>query len=334
MKGVGILGAGSWGLALSLLLSRKGLEIALWEPDLEASALLGRRKERPDKLPGVKIPPQVEVSSCLDEVVSGREFILFTLPSHYLRDVSQKLKCSYLSESIFISGTKGIENESLMTMSQVLREELRVPAERIAVLSGPSHAEEVARSMPTTVVSGSLSLATAQRVQKLFITPEFRVYTSPDVIGVELGGALKNIIAIAAGICDGLGLGDNTKGALLTRGLAEMIRLGKKMGAKPVTFSGLSGIGDLVTTCTSKYSRNRFVGEKIGEGEKLDQILNGMTMVAEGVKTTQSAYYLSQRYGVEMPITKQMYEVLFNGKSPKVALLELMTREPKAEVWD
>jgi len=334
MKGVGILGAGSWGLALSLLLSRKGLEIALWEPDLEASALLSRRKERPDKLPGVKIPPQVEVSSCLDEVVSGREFILFTLPSHYLRDVSQKLKCLSLSESIFISGTKGIENESLMTMSQVLREELRVPAERIAVLSGPSHAEEVARSMPTTVVSGSLSLVTAQRVQKLFITPEFRVYTSPDVIGVELGGALKNIIAIAAGICDGLGLGDNTKGALLTRGLAEMIRLGKKMGAKPVTFSGLSGIGDLVATCTSKYSRNRFVGEKIGEGEKLDHILNGMTMVAEGVKTTQSAYYLSQRYRVEMPITRQMYEVLFNGKSPKVALLELMTREPKAEVWD
>jgi len=171
-------------------------------------------------------------------------------------------------------------------------------------------------------------------VQELFFTPDFRVYTNSDVLGVELGGALKNIIAIAAGICDGLKLGDNTKGALLTRGLAEMVRLGKRMGANPITFSGLSGVGDLITTCTSKFSRNRFVGEKIGEGKKLTQILEEMTMVAEGVKTTHSAYNLSQKYGVEMPITKQMYRVLFEDKSPKDALFELMTREPKAEIWD
>jgi len=334
MKGIGILGAGSWGLALSRLLSRKGLKVAVWESDPQASALLDRKRERPEKLPGVKIPSQVEISSSLSEVVSGREFILFTLPSHCLRVVSKKLSDIPLSGPILVSGTKGIENESLMTMSQILREELRVSPERIAVISGPSHAEEVARGIPTTVVSASQSLATARRVLELFITPDFRVYTNPDVLGVELGGALKNIIAIAAGICDGLKLGDNTKGALLTRGLAEMVRLGKKMGANPVTFSGLSGIGDLITTCTSKFSRNRFVGEKIGEGKRLNEVLEGMTMVAEGVKTTHSAYNLSQRYGVEMPITKQMYEVLFKGKSPKVALLELMTREPKAEVWD
>ena len=334
MKGVGVLGAGSWGLALSLLLSRKGLGVTVWEFDPQAASLLVSRRERPEKLPGVKIPPQVKVSTSLREVVGGKEFLVFTLPSHCLRDVAERLDGLLPSGAILVSGTKGIENRSLMTMSQILREELGVSPGRIAVISGPSHAEEVARRIPTTVVSASPSLATARRVQELFFTPDFRVYTNPDVLGVELGGALKNIIAIAAGICDGLKLGDNTKGALLTRGLAEMVRLGKRMGANPITFSGLSGIGDLITTCTSKFSRNRFVGEKIGEGKKLTQILEEMTMVAEGVKTTHSAYNLSQKYGVEMPITRQMYGVLFEDKSPKDALFELMTREPKAEIWD
>ncbi len=333
MKGIGILGAGSWGLALSLLLHHKGLEVAVWEPDPQAFALLEKKRERPEKLPGVQIPSPVKLSSSLRAVVDGREFILFALPSHHLREVSQKLKNIPLSQPVLISGTKGIENESLMTMSQVLREELGASPEKIAVISGPSHAEEVAKGVPTTMVSASQSLATAQRVQQLLLTSDFRIYTSPDVLGVELGGALKNIIAIAAGICDGLGLGDNTKGALLTRGLAEMVRLGKRMGANPVTFSGLSGVGDLITTCMSRFSRNRFVGEQIGRGKGLNEILDGMSMVAEGVKTTRSAYNLSRKYGVEMPITKQMYEVLFMGKSPKIALLELMTREPKAEVW-
>ncbi len=334
MRGVAILGAGSWGLALSLLLNHKGLHVGVWESDPNASALLAKERERAEKLPGVKIPPEVEINSSLKKIIEGKEYIVFALPSHCLRDVARKLKGLLPPGPILISGTKGIENESLMTMSQILEDELRVPSKRIAVLSGPSHAEEVARGIPTTVVSASQSLATAQKVQELFFTPNFRVYTNPDVLGVELGGALKNIIAIATGICDGLGLGDNTKGALLTRGLAEMVRLGKRMGANPVTFSGLSGVGDLITTCTSRFSRNRFVGEKIGKGEKLNEILGEMTMVAEGVKTTGSAYNLSHKYGVEMPITEQMYEVLFKGKEPKVALLELMSREPKAEIWD
>jgi glycerol-3-phosphate dehydrogenase (NAD(P)+) len=239
-----------------------------------------------------------------------------------------------LNDLIIVNLAKGIENDTLCRMSEVLKEELPSNLhDKIVTLSGPSHAEEVSRKIPTTVVVAGFQEGIAKKIQQTFMNPYFRVYTNSDIIGVELGGSLKNVIAIASGICDGMGLGDNSRGALITRGLAEITRLGEKLGAKRETFAGLSGLGDLVTTCISKYSRNRFVGEQIGKGKTLDQILKEMTMVAEGIKTTKSAYHLSIRYKVEMPITEQVYRVLFEDKQPQQAIAELMTRDPKSEIW-
>lgn len=334
MSRISILGAGSWGIALSVLLTDNSHHVALWEVDSDQAGRLEKEREDKQKLPGIKIPTQVKITTDLDEAVLDRDLLALALPSHVVREVARKLSKITLSQPLILNLAKGIETQSLCRMSEVLKQELPEKLHNnICTLSGPSHAEEVSRKIATSVVVAGFKEETAQRAQQIFMNSYFRVYTNSDLVGVELGGSLKNIIAIASGICDGLGLGDNTKGALLTRGLAEMMRLAEKLGAKSSTLAGLSGMGDLITTCISKYSRNRFVGERIGKGKTLDEVLEGMVMVAEGIKTTESAYKLSQKYQVEMPITEQMYKILFGNKNPKAAVLDLMKRDPKSEIW-
>lgn len=335
MKKIAILGAGSWGIAVSVLINQNGYDVALWEYFEADCRKIQKLREQPDKLPGIKIPDAVIITNDIKQAIADAQAIILTIPSQVLRP-AVRLASPFMSSNVefIVNLAKGIENNTLNRMSEVLLQELpQVFCDKIATLSGPSHAEEVSRNMPTTVVAASENINTAKAVQQAFSNDSFRVYTSFDLIGVELGGSLKNVIAIAAGIVYGLGLGDNTIGALITRGLAEIVRLGQKMGADPLTFSGLSGIGDLITTCTSRHSRNRYVGEQLGRGRQLAEILGSMTMVAEGVKTTQSAYQLSRKYNVEMPITAEVYNVLFGNKEPKAALYDLMTRSPKPEIW-
>jgi glycerol-3-phosphate dehydrogenase (NAD(P)+) len=330
-----VLGAGSWGITLACHLRRLGHDVSLWEFRKEVAQRLQRERQNPELLPGVILPEDISVSSVVQELVHGKtEVLIFVVPSHVLRDVSRKVAPLIRGKPLVVSAVKGVEDGTFKRMSEILEEELPWDVRvRIAVLSGPSHAEEVSRQIPTSVVGASQREDVAEALQRVFMSPRFRVYTNQDVIGVELGGALKNIIAIAAGISDGLGFGDNTKGALLTRGLAEIIRLGVAMGAAPSTFSGLSGVGDLITTCLSRYSRNRYVGEEIGKGKSLSQVLEGMVMVAEGVMTTKVAHQLSQQYHIEMPITKEVYAVLFEAKDPAHAVDDLMMRAAKAETW-
>ncbi len=334
MAKIAVLGAGGWGIAISTLLCGNGHRVTLWEFNPQEMKCLNTQREHKQKLPGVIIPDEVEITDRIDAAVSQAEMLILALPSHTVREVAKRINTFKLKDPLVVNLAKGIENDSLLRMSEVLRQELPSHLhEKITTLSGPSHAEEVARNIPTTVVVAGFKEEVAQMVQQAFIAPYFRVYTNSDLIGVELGGSLKNVIAIASGICDGMGLGDNSKGALLSRGLAEIIRLGEKLGAKRETFAGLSGLGDLVTTCISKYSRNRFVGEKIGRGKTLKEIESEMVMVAEGIKTTKSAYQLSLKHQVEMPITQQVYRVLFENKKPGTAISELMTRDPKSEIW-
>jgi glycerol-3-phosphate dehydrogenase (NAD(P)+) len=334
MSKISILGAGSWGIALAVMLNSSGHKIILWEFNHQDMIKLKRQREHKEKLPGIMIPQEVEITDDLAEATRNSEIILLTLPSHTVREVAKKMVSVDLNDPIIVNLAKGIENDTLCRMSEILTGELPESLHRkIATLSGPSHAEEVSKKIPTTVVVAGFDQNILKKVQEVFMNPYFRVYTNSDLIGVELGGSLKNIIAIASGICDGLNLGENTKGALLTRGLAEMIRLGEKLGARAQTFAGLSGMGDLITTCFSRYSRNRYVGEEIGKGKKLDEVLAKMVMVAEGVKTTISAYQLSQKYNVEIPITKEVYQVLFEGKEPLKGVYDLMTRDPKSEIW-
>jgi len=334
MSKVAVLGAGGWGIAASILLDYNKHQVSLWEFDRSDFEKLSKNRRRIDKLPQARILRSIKITNDLKEALVGSEYICLALPSHIVRKVARKIALHLSDRVIVVNLAKGIENKTLCRMSEVLVQELpeRI-CPNITTLSGPSHAEEVARKMPTTVVVAGFQKEITQKVQRLFINEFFRVYTHHDLIGVELGGSLKNIIAIASGICDGLGLGDNTKGALISRGLAEMIRLGEKLGADAKTFAGLSGVGDLITTCFSKYSRNRYVGEQIGKGKKLKEVLSGMTMVAEGVKTTKSAYHLSKKHQVEMPITDKVYRVLYKDKPAKTGLMELMTRQPKSEIW-
>jgi len=331
---ISVLGAGSWGITLAILLSENRHRVHLWEYHPEFAKRLNRIRESKDKLPGIKIPKSVLISNQLEKVLENSDIILFVIPSHTLRQVALSVKKYKLKKNvIFVSAIKGIENDSLLRMSQIIQQILpQATPERMIVLSGPSHAEEVARHLPTTIVAACHKLERARIVQNVFMRPYFRVYTNQDVIGVETAGALKNIIAIAAGIADGIGFGSNSKSALLTRGLFEISRLGVHLGAKALTFAGLAGMGDLITTCISPYSRNRYVGEHIGQGENLKKILSSMKMVAEGVKTTRSAYALSKKYQIEMPITQEVYRVLFKAKSPQKAVLDLMTRRAKTEI--
>ncbi|KPL01253.1 MAG: glycerol-3-phosphate dehydrogenase [candidate division Zixibacteria bacterium SM23_73_3] len=334
MAEIAVLGAGSWGIAISTLLNYNGHKVTLWEFDRQERKRLSIQREHKEKLPGVTIPDRVEITDQLDLAVSKADMLTLALPSHTVREVAKKIDSIKLKDPIVVNLAKGVENKTLLRMSEVLKQELPADLhERITTLSGPSHAEEVARKIPTTVVVAGFREEAARAVQHAFMNPYFRVYTNSDIIGVELGGSIKNVIAIAVGICDGMGLGDNSKGALISRGLAEIIRLGEKLGAKQETFAGLSGLGDLVTTCISRFSRNRFVGEQIGRGRSLKEVEEDMTMVAEGIKTTRSAYQLSLKHGVEMPITQQVHQVLFEQKEPENAMIELMTRDPKSEIW-
>ncbi len=331
---VAMIGSGSWGTALALVLNENKHEVVCWTKDETVVNTVRETGENSRYLPGIALPDTLTFTTSLDACMDGADMVINAVPSQVSRSVIAKTPKKYITRGqIWVSVSKGIENNTYKRVSEVIAEAGTIDPRYIVALSGPSHAEEVARRIPTAIVSASASLEAAQKVQEAFMTPYFRVYANDDVIGVELGGALKNIIALAAGICDGAGFGDNTKAALITRGLVEMNRLGKKMGARSDTFAGLSGMGDLIVTCMSKHSRNRHVGEQIGRGRSLQEILDEMVMVAEGVKTTLSAYELSQKYQVEMPITEQIYLTLFENKPPHDAMVDLMTRESKVEDW-
>lgn len=328
------MGAGSWGIALATLLLNNDHELTLWEFDPDAAARLQELREEPDKLPGIQLPVSVAVTNDLKEAVEGADYLLLAVPAQVTRSVVEKLAHIDCRPEALVLLAKGIEVGSLKRVSQVILEIMgNEVAPLLTAVSGPSHAEEVARCQPTSVVAAGTNPETVERVQQLLSTGTFRVYASDDLTGVELGGALKNVIALAAGILYGLELGDNTMGALLTRGLAEITRLGVRMGAQAETFAGLSGLGDLVTTAGSRHSRNRYVGERIGKGEKLPEILKSMKMVAEGVETSRAVVKLAEHHEVEMPISEQVHEVLFNDKPPLDAISDLMTRELKREVY-
>lgn len=334
MSAITLFGAGSWGTALSVHLASAGRDITLWARRPETVEAIQRTSRNPQYLSSIPIPSSVHVTADLQEAAAASRVWGMTIPSQDLRDRAQSLQ-PHADEAVrIVSLSKGIENETLRTMTQVLDETLdAVPADQIGVLSGPSHAEEVAEGRPTTLVAAAPIESEARRVQRAFMTDRMRIYLSTDVIGVEIGGSTKNVLAIAAGIGDGVGYGDNAKAALVTRGIAEMRRLGQAIGADSKTFSGLSGIGDLVVTCMSRHSRNRRLGERIGRGEALDDILREMDMVAEGVRTTQSIYELAQHHGIEMPITEAVYSVLFQGREPAEMVKRLMTRSAKREHW-
>ena len=337
-----IFGAGSWGTALAVHLAASGRSVTLWARRDEQADAIQSDRHNPEYLPEIDIPASVAVTSELKEAARASTLWALAVPSHQLRSFAEQLRPLIAqdtgidpAELVVVSLAKGIENTSLMTMSQVLEDVLSPPldAGQIGVLYGPSHAEEVAEGRPTTVVSAAANARVAEDIQDAFMTERLRVYANTDVIGVEIGGSAKNVLAIAAGISDGVGYGDNAKAALVTRGIAEIKRLGLAMGADAATFAGLAGIGDLVVTCMSQHSRNRGLGEKIGQGQTLDDILSSMHMVAEGVRTTQSIHDLASRHGVEMPITEAVYAVLFDERKPHEMMDRLMTRSAKRENW-
>ena len=330
-----IIGAGSWGLAIARLLGNKGLSSKIWDKDIAALNVLKKIRKHPRLLPWLTLPENVEIHTDVREAVKDSEFIIIVVPSHAVRSASMEIASFISKDTIVICCSKGLEPDSMKSMSQVLKDTLLVTlCDNITVLSGPSHAEEVSKDIPTTVTVAGSSLPILTKVQDLFTTPYFRVYTNTDLIGVEMGGSLKNVIAIAAGTCDGLGFGDNTKAALITRGLAEITRLGVKRCANPQTFSGLAGLGDLVVTCTSQHSRNRKFGELKAKGYSTEKALDEIGQVVEGVKTTEAAYKLANKNGVEMPITSEVYAVIYKNKNPRQAVIDLMTRDPKTEFQD
>ena len=331
---IAVLGAGSWGTTLAVLLHEKGYPVKLWEffPDLAET--LRREGENRRFLPGIPIPSDILITSSMDEALDGVTDIFFVTPSHTIRAVAGMVRESgaFDRSAIVVNAAKGLEENTLCRMSEVLGQELPLPDGRIVGLLGPSHAEEVSRKMPTSIVVAGPDQKVLERVQGICMTEYFRVYTNIDIVGVEVGVSLKNTIAIASGICDGLGFGDNTKAALITRGLAEIKRLARKMGSREETLSGLAGVGDLIATCMSRHSRNRHVGEQIGKGKKLDEVLGEMVMVAEGVKTTRAAVRLAESLSVELPIAEQVYKVLFFDKDPRRAIRDLMVRKAKREM--
>jgi glycerol-3-phosphate dehydrogenase (NAD(P)+) len=332
MTRVAVAGMGSWGTALALLLQAQGHEVQAWEFDAGVAAALSTGNRESPFLPGVCLPESVRVDARLDGLLDGADLLVLAVPSHTQRALLQRLRAAVRADLPLVNVAKGIEQRSLLRLSQVVAEALpdHDPAAYVC-LSGPSHAEEVSRGVPTAVVAAGEDPALLERVQRLFSNPVFRVYRNTDLAGVELGGALKNVIALAAGMCDGLGFGDNTKAALMTRGMVEMARLGTALGGKPETFSGLAGIGDLIVTCASRHSRNRAVGEEIGRGRSLEQVLAGMSMVAEGVRTTEGAWELARLHAVPMPITEAVHAILFEGREPRAEVVRLMTRDLKQE---
>jgi glycerol-3-phosphate dehydrogenase (NAD(P)+) len=332
-KKVAVLGAGSWATALAVLLINKGLQVAMWSRRRELANRINNQRENFRYLPGVTLPENLKVAVDMEEVLSLAEIVVFSVPSHAFRDVLRQALPQMPGQALIVNGAKGLEEDTLLRLSEVFIEEAGAQrAAHYVVLSGPSHAEEVGRGLPTAVVCAGLSLDAAGVAQDLLMTENFRVYTGSDVKGVELGGALKNIIALGTGIAEGLGFGDNTKAALMTRGLAEISRLGRVLGAHPLTFSGLAGVGDLIVTCASMHSRNRRAGIEIGKGKSLKEALAIVDMVVEGVRTTRAAYRLAALHKVEMPITEQIYRVLFEDLSPRIAVVNLMTRDRRSEL--
>ncbi len=331
---IAVIGAGSWGTALANLLAKKGLDTTLWAYEQDVAEGITRDQRNPRYLSDVDLDARLRATNSLEEAVTGADMVVSVSPSHVARRVMASARVHLPANAMVVSASKGIEVESLRTMDQVFEEVL--PAElneRTAYLSGPSFALEVAREHPTAVTMASHSLDVAVLAQEIFQTDYFRVYTTDDVTGVEIGGSLKNVIAIAAGVVAGLGFGHNTLAALITRGLAEMSRLGVALGADPLTFAGLAGMGDLILTCTGSLSRNRTVGVALGQGRSVDDILGEMTMVAEGVQTTRSARALARKHGVEMPIVEEVHAILFEGRPASEAVENLMLRAPKAERW-
>ena len=330
---IGVVGGGSWGTALANLLASKGYTTNLWVYEKEVKDQILQTRENRVFLPEVKLPANLHPTNDIAEAVLGKKMVVVVVPSHLMREITLKMADAVSKVAIVVTASKGIENKTHLTMTGVLKETLpENQPDRLVVLSGPSFAREVALRLPTVVTVAAEDAETAIFVQQVFATPYFRVYTSEDVIGVELGGALKNVIAIGAGVVDGLGLGLNARAALITRGMTEIRRLGLKLGANPRTFTGLAGIGDLILTCTGDLSRNHTVGVKIGRGEKVGDILSEMRMVAEGVKTARSVYNLSRKLGVDMPIFHEAYRILYEDYSPREAIHRLMTRDLKQEL--
>lgn len=329
MAKVSVIGAGSWGTALSLLLHNNGHEVILWSVIEDEVKMLNEKREHESKLPGVKIPQDIEITTDLEYSLKNRDLAVLAVPSPFTRSTSQKMAPYVADGQLIVNVAKGVEENTLMTLSEIIEQE--IPQANVAVLSGPSHAEEVGRGLPTTVVAGAKDKKTAEYIQNIFMNPVFRVYTSPDVLGIELGGALKNVIALAAGTADGLGFGDNLKAALITRGIAEISRLGIAMGAHPETFYGLSGMGDLIVTCASVHSRNRKAGYLIGQGYTMEEAMAEVKMIVEGVYSAKAAIGLSKKYNTELPIIEQVNKVLFEKKNAREAVEDLMLRDKKIE---
>lgn len=329
MAKVSVIGAGSWGTALALVLHKNGNEVTIWSIMEEEIAMLREKREHVDKLPGIKLAKEIALTTDLKEAVEGKDYLILAVPSVFTRSTAKSMAPYVAEGQVIVCVAKGIEEHTLMTLSDIVKQE--IPLAEAAVMCGPSHAEEVGIGLPTTVVAGSYKMSIAEGVQDIFMNQVFRVYTSPDVLGMELGGALKNVIALAAGMADGLGYGDNTKAALITRGILEIGRLALKMGASYETLSGLTGIGDLIVTCESKHSRNRKAGMLIGQGYTMQQAMDEVKMVVEGVYSAKAAMGLAQKYDVDMPIIEEINQVLFEGKPAKEAVTELMLRDKRAE---
>lgn len=329
MAKIGMIGAGSWGIALAVLLHKNGHEVTVWSALSDEIDLLKKEHEYRDKLPGVMLPLDMQFTTELAQAVNDKDLLVLAVPSAFTRATAHNMKELVSEGQLIVNVAKGIEDKTLMTLSEVIEQE--IPQAVVAVLSGPSHAEEVGRGIPTTIVVGAKKRAVAETIQNIFMSQVFRVYISPDVLGIELGAALKNVVALAAGIADGLGYGDNTKAALITRGIAEIARLGMAMGGKLETFSGLSGIGDLIVTCASMHSRNRRAGILIGQGHTMEEATNEVKMVVEGVYSAKAAMGLAEKYQVQLPIIEQVNAILFEHKPADEAVKDLMLRDKKVE---
>ena len=329
MADVSVIGAGSWGIALALVLAKNGNKVTVWSIVKEEIDMLNEKREHVDKLPGVPLPSDMVFTTDLEEAIKGKKALVLAVPSVFTRSTANKMKAYVEDGQIIVNVAKGIEESTLMTLSEIIEEE--IPQADVAVLSGPSHAEEVGRGIPTTIVVGAKTEETATYLQNMFMNDVFRVYTSSDVLGMELGGSLKNVVALAAGIADGLGYGDNTKAALITRGIAEIARLGVAMGGKAESFNGLTGIGDLIVTCASVHSRNRKAGVLMGQGKTMDEAMKEVKMVVEGVYSAKAAMLLAKKYNVSMPIIEQVNMILFENKPADEAVKDLMFRDKRVE---
>lgn len=329
MINIGIIGAGSWGSALAILLDNNGHKVSMWTHTSSAVETFKKTRELKNALPGLIFPESIEITDNLETICSNKDVLVFVVASPYIRETALKARPFIKEGQIIVNASKGIEDETLYTLTDIISDVL--PDTEVAVLSGPSHAEEVSKKIPTTVVIGAENQDVANYLQDIFMSECFRVYTSPDVLGIELGGSLKNVIALAAGVCDGLGFGDNTKAALMTRGVAEIARLGIAMGGKAETFAGLSGVGDLIVTCSSVHSRNRMAGYYIGQGFSPKEAMEKVKQVVEGVYSAKAALALANKYGVEMPIVEQVNKVLFDNKDPREAVTDLLLRDKRKE---